>query len=209
MYCWLSAASAAALFGVSFGETALAQGFRAGLAARVGAGSACHPSLVTGENAEGIAGLKGVDAGSYWGSLAPAATPREVVNTLSGAMMKVLQISEVRQRLIGLGYEPIGSTPEQSRPTSAAKWKNGRRPSRKRTSVLNDRPASLRRIQIVRLDHIQRMTPIRTGYPSARIERAPVTGYGREIDRASTGSTARHRTCLPNARNEQRPAAFQ
>ena len=59
------------------------------------------------------AGLKGVDAGSYWGSLAPAATPREIVNTLSGAMMKVLQIPEVRQRLIGLGYEPIGSTPEQ------------------------------------------------------------------------------------------------
>jgi tripartite-type tricarboxylate transporter receptor subunit TctC len=59
------------------------------------------------------AGLKGVDAGSYWGSLAPAATPREVVSTLSGAMMKVLQIPEVRQRLIGLGYEPIGSTPEQ------------------------------------------------------------------------------------------------
>lgn len=59
------------------------------------------------------AGLKGVDAGSYWGSLAPAATPREIVNTLNGAMMKVLQIPEVRQRLIGLGYEPIGSTPEQ------------------------------------------------------------------------------------------------
>ena len=59
------------------------------------------------------AGLKGVDAGSYWGSLAPAATPREIVNALSGAMMKVLQIPEVRQRLIGLGYEPIGSTPEQ------------------------------------------------------------------------------------------------
>jgi tripartite-type tricarboxylate transporter receptor subunit TctC len=59
------------------------------------------------------AGLQGVDAGSYWGSLAPAATPREIVNTLSGAMMKVLQIPEVRQRLIGLGYEPIGSTPEQ------------------------------------------------------------------------------------------------
>jgi tripartite-type tricarboxylate transporter receptor subunit TctC len=59
------------------------------------------------------AGLKGIDAGSYWGSLAPAATPRDVINTLNGAMQRVLQMPEIRQRLIGLGYDPIGSTPDQ------------------------------------------------------------------------------------------------
>ena len=70
-------------------------------------------------------GLNGVDAGSYWGSLAPAATPKDIVNALSGAMVKVLRIPEVRQRLINLGYEPIGSTPEEfaaNLRSEMAKW---------------------------------------------------------------------------------------
>lgn len=57
-------------------------------------------------------GLKGVDSGTYWSSLAPAATPRDIVNTLSGAMAKVLQAPDIRQRLVELAFEPIGSSPE-------------------------------------------------------------------------------------------------
>ena len=70
-------------------------------------------------------GLPAVDAGSYWGSLAPAATPREVVNALSTAMMTTLQMPDVRQRLIALGYEPLGSTPEEfaaNLKSEMAKW---------------------------------------------------------------------------------------
>ncbi|MEN3352325.1 MAG: hypothetical protein V7640_483 [Betaproteobacteria bacterium] len=59
------------------------------------------------------AGLRGVDSGSYWVSLAPAATPQHAIQTLSGAMTKVLQAAEVRQRLVDLGFEPIGSTPDR------------------------------------------------------------------------------------------------
>lgn len=58
-------------------------------------------------------GLRGVDSGSYWGSLAPGATPRNVINTLSDAMAKALQTPEIHQRLTDLGYDPIGGTPEQ------------------------------------------------------------------------------------------------
>ncbi len=58
-------------------------------------------------------GLNAVDAYSYFGSLVPAATPGDIINTLSGTMIKVLQMSDVRQRFIDLGIEPIGSTPEQ------------------------------------------------------------------------------------------------
>ena len=57
--------------------------------------------------------LPGVDSGSYWGSLAPGATPREIVATLSGTMSKALQVPEIRNRLIDLGYDPIGGTPEE------------------------------------------------------------------------------------------------
>jgi len=70
-------------------------------------------------------GLPAVDAGSYWGTLAPAATPHEVVNALSAAMVKALQIPDVRKRLIALGYEPLGSTPEEfaaNLKSEMAKW---------------------------------------------------------------------------------------
>lgn len=58
------------------------------------------------------AGLKGVDAISYWGTLAPAAVPRDIVNQLSAAAAKTLQLPEVRKRLVDLGYDPIGGSPE-------------------------------------------------------------------------------------------------
>ena len=57
-------------------------------------------------------GLRGVDSGTYWVSLAPAGTSRDIVATLNNAMAKVLQMSDIRQRLSGLGFEPIASTPE-------------------------------------------------------------------------------------------------
>ncbi len=58
-------------------------------------------------------GLPGVDSGSYWVSLAPAAAPKDVIGTLNGAMVKVLQMPDIRQRLIDLGFDPIGSTPDE------------------------------------------------------------------------------------------------
>jgi len=57
-------------------------------------------------------GLQGVDSGSYWYSLAPAGTPAQSVQVLNGAMQKVLRIPELRERLVNLGFDPIGSTPE-------------------------------------------------------------------------------------------------
>lgn len=71
------------------------------------------------------AGLQGVDSGTYWSSLAPAATPRSIVNALSGAMAKALRAPDIHQRLIDLGFDPIGSTPEESAATirsEIAKW---------------------------------------------------------------------------------------
>ncbi|MGZ5092206.1 MAG: tripartite tricarboxylate transporter substrate binding protein [Burkholderiales bacterium] len=59
------------------------------------------------------AGLKGVDASTYWGALAPAKTPEDVVNKLSAAVGQSLKMPEVSQKLIDLGFDPIGGTPEQ------------------------------------------------------------------------------------------------
>lgn len=71
------------------------------------------------------AGLPAVDAGSYWGSLAPAGTSRDAINTLSAAMVKALQLPDVRERLSALGYEPLGSAPEEfaaNLRSEMAKW---------------------------------------------------------------------------------------
>ncbi|HTE14019.1 MAG TPA: tripartite tricarboxylate transporter substrate-binding protein, partial [Burkholderiales bacterium] len=49
---------------------------------------------------------------SYWGTLAPAAVPRDIIHQVSTASAKTLQLPEVRKRLVDLGYDPIGGTPE-------------------------------------------------------------------------------------------------
>ena len=70
-------------------------------------------------------GLPGVDSSTYWGVLAPATTPKEVVQTLSAAMAKVLRLPDVRKRLVDLAFDPIGSTPEEhgaSIRTEISKW---------------------------------------------------------------------------------------
>jgi tripartite-type tricarboxylate transporter receptor subunit TctC len=59
------------------------------------------------------AGLEGFEAGSWYGFLAPAKTPREIVARLHAEIMKALKLPEVQERLAGLGADPIGSTPAQ------------------------------------------------------------------------------------------------
>ena len=58
-------------------------------------------------------GLMGVDSGTYWGCLAPAATPKDIVNKLSTTIAGVLKLPDIQQRLIDLGFDPIGGSPEQ------------------------------------------------------------------------------------------------
>lgn len=48
-----------------------------------------------------------------WGAiLAPAGTPRAIVNQVNAAINNVVQIADVRQRFNAQGFEPMGSTPE-------------------------------------------------------------------------------------------------
>jgi tripartite-type tricarboxylate transporter receptor subunit TctC len=56
-------------------------------------------------------GLEGFNVIAWFGLLAPAGTPAEVVERLSSEVRAVLQQPEIRTRLNGMGYEVIGSTP--------------------------------------------------------------------------------------------------
>ena len=58
-------------------------------------------------------GFPGYEVSGWYGLLAPAGTPREVIQTLYRAVTKVLQSSEAREWLVGEGAEGVGSTPEQ------------------------------------------------------------------------------------------------
>jgi tripartite-type tricarboxylate transporter receptor subunit TctC len=59
------------------------------------------------------AGLPGFESVQWYGLLAPANTPRDIVNRLHGETVKILQQPEIRQRFAGDGVDPVGNTPEQ------------------------------------------------------------------------------------------------
>lgn len=61
----------------------------------------------------GEAGLSGFEAGSWYGVLAPAGTPREVVTRLHGETVRMLGLPDIRQKLATEGAEAIGNSPEE------------------------------------------------------------------------------------------------
>lgn len=58
-------------------------------------------------------GITDYDVTSWNGILAPAAVPREIIARLNSELSKIIAAPAMRERMIGLGYEPIGGTPER------------------------------------------------------------------------------------------------
>ncbi|MDP2023193.1 MAG: tripartite tricarboxylate transporter substrate binding protein [Hydrogenophaga sp.] len=71
--------------------------------------SAALPDVPTLEEA----GLKGFNIGTWFGVLAPAATPQDIVDRLNTEMVKVIQSPEFKARMADIGAEPIGNTSAQ------------------------------------------------------------------------------------------------
>lgn len=81
-----------------------------------------HPLAVTGiERSAALPevptiaeqGFPKFEATAWYGVLAPANTPKPVTGRLHGEIVKILKQPDVAQRLGGLGFEIVGSTPEQ------------------------------------------------------------------------------------------------
>mgnify|MGYP002789003348 CR=1 FL=1 len=71
------------------------------------------------------AGVPGYEAVQWYGVLAPAATPRDIIVKLHTGVVRALQNPEVRQRLLNDGAEPVGSSPEEFAAylrSETAKW---------------------------------------------------------------------------------------
>ena len=70
-------------------------------------------------------GLPGFEAVGVHGVLAPAGTPRRVIDRLNSECTAVLRSPDVRAQLASDGAEPVGNTPEQYAAQIAAemqKW---------------------------------------------------------------------------------------
>ena len=57
--------------------------------------------------------LKGFEIDTWWGLVAPAGTPKDVVSKLNQAFVTALNSPEARTRFAALMAEPVASTPEQ------------------------------------------------------------------------------------------------
>ena len=79
------------------------------LAVTTGKRSSALPDVPTLEEA----GLKGFNIGTWFGVLAPVATPKDIVARLNAEMVKAIRSPEFRKRMEEIGAEPIGSSTEQ------------------------------------------------------------------------------------------------
>jgi tripartite-type tricarboxylate transporter receptor subunit TctC len=58
-------------------------------------------------------GYSGMEAGLWYGMLAPSGTPRDVINRLNAAINKALQQPDIRQRFAAASVEIVGGTPQE------------------------------------------------------------------------------------------------
>jgi len=58
-------------------------------------------------------GLKGFNVTTWDSFVAPAGTPRAVIARIHAETVKVLRMPDIRERIINIGYEPTGTTPEE------------------------------------------------------------------------------------------------
>ena len=69
--------------------------------------------------------VPGFEAVNWYGMTVPAGTPREAVLRLHRDLTKVLALPEIKERMMALGAEPVGSTPEEFgafAKSEAVKW---------------------------------------------------------------------------------------
>jgi len=84
--------------------------------------SPAAPNLQTMQEA----GVAGYEAGSWFGLLAPAGVPKDIVQKLSVETRRILELPDVKERLSGQGAEPAGNTPEEFAAfirSEQAKWR--------------------------------------------------------------------------------------
>jgi tripartite-type tricarboxylate transporter receptor subunit TctC len=57
--------------------------------------------------------VPGFEASTWWGVLGPAGLPPDVLDRLNAAIVKIMAIRDVRERMETLGADPATSTPKE------------------------------------------------------------------------------------------------
>jgi tripartite-type tricarboxylate transporter receptor subunit TctC len=58
-------------------------------------------------------GMTGFDQGSWFGILAPAKTPPEIVSKLHAEIVKILNMPDVQKKFADIGAQPVGNPPKE------------------------------------------------------------------------------------------------
>jgi tripartite-type tricarboxylate transporter receptor subunit TctC len=58
-------------------------------------------------------GMPEFEVDTWYGVLAPAGVPREIVARLNGDLVRMMRAPEMRERLAPMGIQPLASTPEE------------------------------------------------------------------------------------------------
>jgi tripartite-type tricarboxylate transporter receptor subunit TctC len=59
------------------------------------------------------AGVKGYEASTWYGLLAPAGTPQAVITRLHDEVVRALKTPDMREKFASQGFEPAGTTPAE------------------------------------------------------------------------------------------------
>ena len=59
------------------------------------------------------AGIDNFEVTTWYGILAPAGTPREIVTRLNGELVKIIAMPDTKEKMQNAGFEPLSSTPEK------------------------------------------------------------------------------------------------
>ena len=58
-------------------------------------------------------GFPGYEVNGWYGLVAPAGTPKEVLTRLHDETAKILRMDDIKKRVATTGAEPVGNTPEE------------------------------------------------------------------------------------------------
>lgn len=99
---------------ISFNTVAAAQSFvRAGKLRALAVAGSRRSELVPDLPTISEAGLPGFSSSGWYGILAPAGTPQGTITRLNQALVTILRSTEMKQRLMSSGNEPVGNAPEE------------------------------------------------------------------------------------------------
>jgi tripartite-type tricarboxylate transporter receptor subunit TctC len=79
----------------------------------IAVGSSVRSPLLPEVTTVAESGLPGFEASTWFGIVAPAATPRDIVTRLHAAIVKGVSDKDVTQRLLAQGMDTVLNTPEQ------------------------------------------------------------------------------------------------